>query len=58
MELNKQIARILALPDVKERLNNISYVISTSTPEEYDKILRSQIEGLATLVRAAGLKPK
>ena len=57
-ELNKQIARILALPDVKERLQNISYVISTSTPEEYDKILRSQIEGLTSLVRDAGLKPK
>ena len=57
-ELNKQLARILALPDVKERLQNISYVIATSTPEEYDKILRSQIEGLVSLVRAAGLKPK
>jgi tripartite-type tricarboxylate transporter receptor subunit TctC len=57
-EVNKQLARILALSDVKERLQNISYVIATSTPEEYDKILRSQIEGLVSLVQAAGLKPK
>ena len=57
-ELSKQINRILALPDVKERLQNISYVIAPSTPQEYEKILRSQLEGLVSLVRDAGLKPK
>jgi hypothetical protein len=33
-------------------------VIEPTTPEEYDKIVRSQIEGLSALVLAAGLKPK
>lgn len=57
-ELSKQLATILELPDVKERLNKISYVISPTTPDEYDRILRTQIEGLSALVLAAGLKPK
>ena len=57
-QLSKEIARILDLPDVKERLQNISYVSAPSTPEEYDRILRAQIEGLAKIVRDAGLKPK
>ena len=57
-QLSKEIARILDSPDVKERLQNISYVSAPSTPEEYDKILRTQIEGLAKIVRDAGLKPK
>jgi tripartite-type tricarboxylate transporter receptor subunit TctC len=57
-ELSKQLATILELPDVKERLAKISYVISPTTPDEYDKILRTQIEGLSALVLAAGLKPK
>lgn len=57
-ELSRQIARTLDLPDVKERLRNISYVIAPSTPKEYDDILRAQIDGLSSLVRDAGLKPK
>ena len=57
-QLSKEIARILDSPDVKERLQNISYLAEPSTPEEYDKILRAQIEGLARIVRDAGLKPK
>ena len=56
--LSKQVAAVLELPDVKERLEKISYLISPATPDEYDKILRSQVEGLSALVLAAGLKPK
>jgi len=56
--LSKQIARILELPDVKARLQNISFVTASSTPEEYDNILRAQIASLYTLVRDAGLRPK
>ena len=57
-ELSKQIARILDVPDVKERLANISYVSAPSSPEEFDAILRAQIEALEKVVRDAGLKPK
>ena len=37
-QISKEIARILELPDVKERLQGISYVAAPSTPEEYGKI--------------------
>jgi len=57
-QLNKEMGRILALPDVKERTQAIGYVIDPSTPEEYNKIVRDQILTLAKLVRDAGLKPK
>ena len=57
-QLSKEIARILDLPDVKERVQSISYVAAPSTPEEYDKILRAQLEALSKLVRDAGLRPK
>jgi len=57
-QLNKEMARILALPDVKERTQSIGYVVDPSTPEEYNKIVRDQILTLAKLVRDAGLKPK
>lgn len=57
-QINKEIARILDLPDVKERLQTIGYVIAPSTPEEYGKIVLAQLETLTKLVAVTGLKPK
>jgi tripartite-type tricarboxylate transporter receptor subunit TctC len=57
-QLSREIARILELPDVKERLQNIAFVSAPSTPEEYNKVLREQIAGLSKLVTDAGLRPK
>ena len=57
-QISKEIARILDLPDIRERLQGIAYVYAPSTPEAYDKILRAQIETVSKLVRDAGLRPK
>jgi tripartite-type tricarboxylate transporter receptor subunit TctC len=56
--INKEMARILALPDVRERTQAIGYVIDPSTPEEHNKILRVQIQALTKLVQDAGLRPR
>jgi len=56
--INKEVARILDLPDLRERAQSFGYVLEPSTPEEYDKILRAQIQTLTKLVQDAGLKPK
>ena len=47
-----------ALPDIKERLQAVGFAPAPTTPEEYDKILRGQIETFSKLVRDAGLRPK
>jgi tripartite-type tricarboxylate transporter receptor subunit TctC len=57
-QINKEVARILDLPDVRERLQGIGFVSTPGTPEECDKILRAQVETLTKLVRDAGLRPK
>jgi tripartite-type tricarboxylate transporter receptor subunit TctC len=57
-QISKQLAGILELPDIKERMENINYLIAHTTPDEYKNILRAQVEGLTALVLAAGLKPK
>lgn len=57
-QISKEIARIVDLPDVKARLHPAGFVFAPSTPEEYDKILREQIDRLSRLVRDLGLKPK
>lgn len=57
-QISKEVARILSLPDIRKRLEVIGYIPAPSTPEEYDKILRAQIETLSKVVRDAGLKAK
>jgi tripartite-type tricarboxylate transporter receptor subunit TctC len=58
VQISKEVARILDLADIKERLQGMGYVPAPSTPEEHDKILRAQIETLSKVVRDAGLRPK
>ena len=53
--LNGEIVRILNLPDIKEKLASISYVVHPSSPEEYGKILRAQVEALTKVAQEAGL---
>jgi tripartite-type tricarboxylate transporter receptor subunit TctC len=57
-QINQEAARILDLPDIKARLQPMGFVTATSTPEEYDRILREQIEALSGLARDLGLKAK
>jgi tripartite-type tricarboxylate transporter receptor subunit TctC len=57
-QIGKDVARALALPDIKERLQGMGYVPAPSTPEELDKILREQIATLSRLGKDAGLRPR
>ncbi len=56
-QISKEIARVMQLPDIKERMHAIGLAPAPTTPEEYDKILREQITALSKLVRDAGLRP-
>ena len=57
-QISKEVARILDLPDINERLQAVGFVPAPSTPEEYDNIVRAQIETLSKVTRDAGLRPK
>lgn len=57
-QISKEIARILALPDVKERLQSYDFNIAPSTPDEFDRILRADIDALKKVGKAAGLIAK
>lgn len=43
-KLSKEVGRILALPDVKERMLGWGFVADPCTPEELDRFVRAQIE--------------
>ena len=43
-QLSDEVARILNLPDVRERILNLATTPQTSTPEELHKLVRTEIE--------------
>ena len=55
-KISKEIARILELPDVKERLQATGFVADPCTPQEHDAFLRAQIDSFAGIIRLAGLR--
>ncbi|MGZ3360754.1 MAG: Bug family tripartite tricarboxylate transporter substrate binding protein, partial [Xanthobacteraceae bacterium] len=51
--LQRQIARIVALPDVKERLDALGFAPVASTPEAYATQIKADIETWSKVVREA-----
>lgn len=57
-QISREMARNIALPEVRERLQNLGFHVTTATPEEHEKNLRADIEVFARIAREAGLKSK
>ena len=57
-KVSQDIARVAQMPDVKEKMHAISFDLATTTPEEYDKAIRRQIEIFGQVAKAAGLIAK
>jgi tripartite-type tricarboxylate transporter receptor subunit TctC len=56
--LNKEVARVLALPDVREKMLAQAIEPVSSSIAEYDAFVRRDIEKWARVVKAAGIKPE
>ncbi len=52
-KLNREITRILALPDVKQRLADLTLVAQSSTPEQLTALLDSDIKRWAEVIERA-----
>ena len=57
-QISRDVARVLQMPDVKERMYAISFDPAPTTPEEYDRIIRNQVEIFTKVAKSAGLLPK
>ena len=57
-QLNREMNRIIASADVQQRLGGYDFNFLTSTPEEYDKALRADIETFRRIAIEAGLRAK
>ena len=53
--LHAETVKVMALPDVKERLFNAGFEVVTSNPEQFAAFTRSEIQKWGKLVRATGL---
>lgn len=56
--LNREIVRIVDLPDVKKRWESLGAEAMSLTPEEFDKYLLEQSALVARLVKAANIRTK
>ena len=54
--LHAETIKVLAFPDVKERLFNAGFEIVTSNPEQFAVFTRNEIQKWGKIVKAAGLK--
>ena len=55
--ISKEVARILSLPDIRERLETVFFHIEPTTPEEQERKLRADIATTAKIIKDIGLKP-
>jgi tripartite-type tricarboxylate transporter receptor subunit TctC len=54
--VNKEIVRILNLPDIKERMLTQGASPAPTTPEEFDAFIRSEVKRFAAVLIAAGAR--
>jgi tripartite-type tricarboxylate transporter receptor subunit TctC len=56
--VQREIAAIIALPDVKERLPTLGFEAVASTPEEFASRIKIETEMWGKVIRAANIKPE
>lgn len=55
--LNREIAKALTSPDIKERFAVMGFAPVASSPEEFASLIRSDMDKWGQVIRAANLKP-
>lgn len=55
-KLNREILRIMELPDVRERLAALGAEPATTTPEQFDDHIRQEIAKFKKIIKAANIR--
>lgn len=55
-KLNRELVRILALPDVKQRLADLTLIAQSSTPEQQAELLDSDIKKWASVIERSKIQ--
>lgn len=56
--LNKEVLRILQLPDVRKQLVAQAFEVPSDTPEQFAAHIKADVPKWAKVIKAAGIKPK
>lgn len=56
-QISKEVARILTLPDIRERLHAVAFQIAPTTPEETERKMRADIAAFSKVIKEIGLRP-
>jgi len=56
--LNRDIAAVLNLPEVKQRLNDTGFEVVASAPEAFEEQVRKDLDLYGRVAREAGIKPE
>jgi len=55
-QLSREVARVLASPDIKERISNRGSVPKPSTPEEFDAFVRGEVAKVGKVIRDGNIR--
>jgi tripartite-type tricarboxylate transporter receptor subunit TctC len=55
--MHKEVARVVQVPEVRQRLVEQSADPVGSSPEELDRVVKSELKSWAAVIRDAGIKP-
>jgi tripartite-type tricarboxylate transporter receptor subunit TctC len=56
LQINTALRRVLEQPDIQSQMYAMAFAAAPTTPEEFDRIVRRDIETYSKLVRVAGLR--
>ena len=56
-KISQDVKRVLELPDVKQRFENIDFVAAPTTPDEHNRIILADLRTFTGVVQLAGLRP-
>ena len=57
-KLNAEVVRTLKLPEVHSQLENLSFEVIASTPQEYTRFAKDDLARWAAELKTAGIKPE
>ena len=55
--INSDVTRILALPDVRQRIEELGAISSPTSPQELDTFTRSEMRKWAKVIKEGNIKP-
>ena len=54
-QISADVARVMALPDVRDRLVKLGFSYKPNTPDDFERQVRADVERISALARKTGL---